>query len=120
MTTHTGTGAARPVRKRWLVAVPKPGMLVARYGRPSRGDSLQVCYAWGGGGADKSDGRILSNALEGAHVQQGRTLCEELEARGYDITTLRFSIERLPVTPDAPTADQPRGGGLSSNMETAR
>jgi hypothetical protein len=79
-------------RKRIRVPKAKPGELIACWGRPDRGEDPDLVYAWGGKGADSSDGRILSNALENAVVFDGRTLKQELMARGYDITTLRFSI----------------------------
>ena len=35
---------------------------------------------------------MLSEALEHLDVFEGKSLVQELEARGYDISTLRFSI----------------------------
>ncbi|WP_342152394.1 hypothetical protein [Methylorubrum sp. SB2] len=121
MTTQAGTGAVRPVRKRWHVVRAKPGQLLARYGRDEPYNNPDVIYSWPDRNG-KCDTRVLMRAFEELIVHDGNTLRQELEARGYDITTLRFSIKRLPVTPtpDAPTADHPRGGGLSSNTETAR
>jgi hypothetical protein len=78
--------------RRWRVPEAKPGELLARFGRQSRWDSPEIVYAWGAGGASKPDSRILSTALEEAPVYDGRSLCDELERRGYDLTTLRFSI----------------------------
>ena len=40
-----------------------------------------------------SDGALLHHALCKVEVHEGRTLVEELEARGFDISTLKFSIE---------------------------
>lgn len=78
----------------------KPGQIVARYGIEFRGQKPEVMYAWGGSGADKSDSRIVMRALEEQPITKGKTLIEELISRGYDITTLRFSIERpRPTTP---------------------
>ena len=78
--------------KRVPVPTAKAGQLVARWGRPSRGEAPDLVYAWGGAGADKSDSRCLMNALEDAPTSSGRGLRSELESRGYDISTLRFSI----------------------------
>jgi hypothetical protein len=78
--------------KRIPVPKAKLGQLVARWGRPSTNESPDVVYAWGGSGADKSDGRCLMNALESAPTSSGRGLLSELESRGYDLSTLRFSI----------------------------
>jgi hypothetical protein len=76
------------------IGVPKakPGELIARWGRPELRQDPDLCYANGGGGADRSDRRILAEAMEGAVIFEGRNLRQELEARGYDITTLRFSV----------------------------
>lgn len=78
--------------KRTRVPKPKPGVLEAMWGKPSRGDDASIVYVHGGGGSSKPDGRILCNAIEGLHVCDGKSLAQELEARGYDLTTLRFSI----------------------------
>lgn len=81
--------------RRYRAPQAKPGQLVAGYGKIEPRGQPSVCYAWGGAGACSADGRILSNALEGAPVFDGKTLVEELEARGYDLSTLRFSIEKI-------------------------
>jgi hypothetical protein len=72
----------------------KPGQLRAGWARPGPREMPDLCYAWGGEGAAKSEGRLLSEALEGNTVFEGRSLREELERRGYDIKTLKFSIEK--------------------------
>jgi hypothetical protein len=80
--------------KRVYVPVAKPGQLIARWGRPSHRESPDLSYAWGASGAAKSDAKILSSAFEEFDVYDGKSLRAELEARGYDITTLRFSISQ--------------------------
>lgn len=88
-------------RKRWRTVTAKPGELKAAYGRVD-GD-LCIGYAWGGAGADKSDARILGAVMEDrwsrpafplGTTEERPSLIEELEARGYDITTLKFSIQK--------------------------
>jgi hypothetical protein len=97
--------------KRWRSVRALPGQLVARYGKPSY-DSPSILYAWGGAGAAKSDGHFLSNVFEGeryvpvpiSDIISGKSrlgdfvsapsLLAELEARGYDLTTLIFKIEQ--------------------------
>lgn len=88
-------------RKRWRTPIAKPGELIARYGK-ARGDAPDLLYSWGGSGATKSDSRIIMSALEEADVFRGRSLREELESRGYDIETLRFSVmlKEPPPHPD--------------------
>lgn len=69
-----------------------------------------VEYDWGDG-CSKSDGHLLHAVVnsprhwvgfEGAKVNP--SLLEELVSRGYDITTLRFSIAKkvAPTTPKEP------------------
>lgn len=87
----------------------KPGQLLVYYGKMPHSDP-DICYAWGGGGASRQDGNFLSYALGskrvapvygqeridngGQHFIFENSVFEELEARGYDLTTLRFSIQK--------------------------
>ncbi len=82
-------------RKRYRKVEAKAGELVAAYGRDFYSGDLDLFYAWGGAGADKPDSRVLSNALEGVPVYDDKNLREVLIERGYDITTLKFSIKKL-------------------------
>lgn len=79
----------------------KPGQQIVRWGKADRHAQPDLAYAWGGDGADKSDSRMLSTFFEDTKNHAGRTLREELERRGYDLTTLRFSIARKPKPDDA-------------------
>lgn len=81
------------MKKRLRPPVTKPGQLRAYWGRSEPGAKPTVIYTWGAGGACKADGRILMTALEEAKVFGGKSLVQELEARGYDLSTLRFTIE---------------------------
>ena len=72
----------------------KAGQLRAGWGRPDPGETPDLVYAWGAGGADKTDGRILASAFEDCQNVFGRSLRQELECRGYDISTLKFSISQ--------------------------
>ena len=76
-------------RNRMITA--KPGQLVAAYGRDDCGN-IDLQYAWGGGGAQKPDARVLSFAIEGVLVFDGKCLRDVLIERGYDITTLKISV----------------------------
>ncbi len=40
------------------------------------------------------DGHLLYGALGFVDMGHGKTLVQELEQRGYDITTLQFSVKR--------------------------
>lgn len=49
------------------------------------------------GGFSRPDMRLLNDALSSPlPIANGRSLLEELDARGYDTTTLRFEIRRKP------------------------
>jgi hypothetical protein len=96
----------------------KPGELRAAwsesrkhgYGRQEMGWIMgDLVYAWGDGCAS-SDGRLLHGAFAmkqfRPYVEPGGprfdpSLLEELHRRGYDLTTLRFSIRKRPTPPDA-------------------
>ena len=44
---------------------------------------------------ERPDGGWLSHVLEGVNLpHDGRTLVQELQSRGFDLTTLRFQIRR--------------------------
>lgn len=79
--------------KRTRTIKAKPGELVIGYGRCAeepRGSSPQIVYAWGGEGATKNDIHLLMGAFE----MNSPALANELRKRGYDITTLKFSIQK--------------------------
>jgi hypothetical protein len=88
--------------KRIRVPVAKPGQLLAKWGRPEPGETPDICYAYGGEGVSRSEGHMLSSYFERVADIDGKTLRQELEARGYDLETLRFSIE-LKKPPEAET-----------------
>lgn len=78
--------------KRWRTPKAKPGELKIAYGQEC-GD-LDLYYCHGGAGADKRDSRMLSHFVEGVKGFDDRNLRQELEHRGYDVTTLKFTIQR--------------------------
>lgn len=87
----------------------KPGELKMQWSK--READMQ--YMWGGGGAKSADGALLHYALgsprmyrnydKGGEIDFERSLLEELEARGYDLATLRFSIRKRESPPPTPT-----------------
>lgn len=104
--------------KRWAVPTAKPGEVKIVYGRESRYDTPDLCAAWGGAGADKPDARTVMHALTERRMapafpsmdyEERPSLIEELEARGYDITTLRFSVSKRRDR-DACLAENTEGG----------
>jgi hypothetical protein len=90
--------------KRYRTLKAKPGELRAYYGKPDRWSGPDVCYAWGPG-VSKSDARLLHNVISSDRLELdfpnlghkfGPSFIAELESRGYDISTLRFSIQMKP------------------------
>ena len=96
-----GARGGRMARKRRPKA--KPGELLAYYGAYAGEVEPDLRLAWGGGGASKADAHFLCFALSDEPAKAVkysdksqdypfRSLIAELEARGYDLNTLRFSI----------------------------
>ena len=91
------------MKKRITTPVAKPGELIARWGRVDRHSAPSIVYAYPDR-SGKSDSRVLCDAIEGPRCSPSSTpfggydvnpsLVEELESRGYDITTLRISIKK--------------------------
>ncbi len=77
----------------------KPGELKALWGKLPH-DAPDICYLWGGEGARSCDGHLLYSMFSGFGHRKGQHCVEhdgflkELEARGYDLTTLKFSIQK--------------------------
>ena len=76
----------------------KDGTLTAEWGKLPY-DAPDICFTWGKG-CSSADARLLNNALGGKMYSEIKkdyedSLIEELKARGYDITTLKFSIRKL-------------------------
>lgn len=69
----------------------KPNELKIAYGKTPH-DNPDLFYCHGGEGAHRCDARLLAHFIEGATYFEDRNLRQELEHRGYDITTLKFSI----------------------------
>lgn len=96
------------MKKRFPNGRKKPGRngrsrLVVRYTK-SRGEEPCLNYFWQMSDEDynrpdrpvmKRDINLLMIHFESLTGLGGHSLARELEERGYDITTLQFSIERL-------------------------
>lgn len=95
------TPEQKPRKRRFRQVEARPGHLIAAWGRDDvPGNRPDLQYAWGGSGAQKPDARILSTAMEEAIVFDGKTLVQVLKDRGYDVTTLRFSVQQKAATHD--------------------
>jgi hypothetical protein len=85
----------------------KDGELQMYWGRPDPHDSPDVVLAWQGDRRMKADTALLHMIIcsKRPKIAFGKldwnvmepSLIEELQARGYDITTLKFSIIKKPV-----------------------
>jgi hypothetical protein len=75
--------------KRYRTPTAKPGELLIKYGQEHGERDLYFCY--GGDGATRRDTSFLY-WLFNQELEKGIKVREELESRGYDITTLKFSI----------------------------
>lgn len=97
--------------KRWREPKAKVGELLARWGKVPH-EKPGICYAANGGGVQSGDMHLLHDALCGPRtrlnldgpihskldmVVYDPSFTEELERRGYDLTTLRFSIQKKQV-----------------------
>lgn len=69
------------------MAKPRSGALKVWWCRRER----DLRFSWD---RHRPDGHLLHGVFAYTPCFTGRTFWEELEARGFDITTLRFSIER--------------------------
>jgi hypothetical protein len=81
--------------KRWREPKAKVGELVARWGKVD--GVTDICIAANGGGVAGADMHLLWNVIGGPRYgytpsREGPSFLKELESRGYDLTTLRFSV----------------------------
>lgn len=77
--------------KRFRTPVAKEGQLLVKYGQEHGDRDLFYCWPDNDCGMAR-DSRLIMTALERNDVFEGNSLRKELEKRGYDITTLKFSI----------------------------
>ena len=76
--------------KRFREPKAKQGELLVKFGKAD--GELDIFYCWQGDSNMKRDSNMLSHVFESASIFDGKSLRQELESRGYDITTLKFSI----------------------------
>lgn len=98
-------------RKRYRKLVARPGEIRVKYTKAESYDSPDVCVAWGGQGAYKCDAHLILGAFCSKQIELiydpvdkqknfgqpykfGPSLVQELEERGYDITTIEFRIRK--------------------------
>jgi len=94
----------------------KNGELRMYWGREAWQKTPDIMYAWQGDRTMKRDAHILHNVISTKQPdlfaaplfsKMNPSLLEELEARGYDLTTLKFSIMKKASqeTPPKPYTD---------------
>lgn len=91
--------------KRFRVPRKTPNVLKAQWGKLA-GDNPDLVYTWGDG-VDRCDARLLHHHFTSKSRSPFKdanglpkldpSLWEELETRGYDMTTFKFSIRKKTV-----------------------
>lgn len=85
--------------KRYRAFKAKPGEIRLGFGK-APGELPDICFAWGEG-THKWDAKFINYIFCSPRPKIGATpsfeisVIDELQARGYDITTIKFSIQKL-------------------------
>lgn len=91
------------MRKRWRTPTAKPGEIKIVYGRVDRDNNPDLCVAWGPGTDMRCTASLMMHAITektlrakfpGPGHEYHPSLVDELEKRGFDITTLRITIQK--------------------------
>lgn len=85
------------MKKRYRQLKAKPNQLRSAYAKEPF-ESPDLCYAWGEG-CSKADAHLLHNVFSLKRFlpnsfESDMSFIDELEKRGYDIKTFKFSIEK--------------------------
>jgi hypothetical protein len=97
------------VPKRYRRLRAKPGQLRAAWAKPDEHNNPDLCYSWGEG-TKSADGHLMHWAFSSPRARTNYdaplgsprylwsvyddSFLQELEKRGYDLTTLKFSIQK--------------------------
>lgn len=85
---------SRSIKKRFRTPSPaKPGELKIGYQQDQ--EHTGVTYLYGAYGAYKADTVWLMQAFENVKIFDKQTLVEYLKQEGFDLTTLKFSIQQV-------------------------
>ena len=74
---------------------PKSGQIRVAWAT-ERGDRPTHQFCWKGDPMMKRDINLIMSHFATTPTLTGETFLDELKARGYDMSTLRFSIDKLP------------------------
>lgn len=86
------------MKKRYRLPKPKPGELRLAWGKiPNESSAPELCYIWGDG-VPAGDKHLLHRYFSVERPRYGSevdpSFLEALEARGYDLSTISFSIRK--------------------------
>ncbi len=84
------------MKKRYRMPVAKNGELLVKYGKLDGTNQLLYCYP-DNTTRMRGDSNLLIYFFEGKPLDPKKSLIEELTDRGYDITTLKFSIMKKEI-----------------------
>ena len=90
------------MKKRYRIPEPKDNTLSIKFAKV-RGDSAECLVYTFGEGCEKADSSLLMCCFDmrrtyislTGEIERENSLVDELIERGYDITTLKFSIKKL-------------------------
>ena len=80
---------------------PKTGQIKVAWAT-ERGDRPSHQFCWKGDPLMKRDVNLIMSHFATTPTIMGTTFLKELKARGYDMSTLKFSIDKLPEVEQAP------------------
>lgn len=83
---------------------PKPGQIRVAWAT-ERGDKPTIHFCYKGEPSIKRDSNMIMSHFGITPTISGGTFLDELKERGYDLSTLKFSIDKLPV-PDSPEGEK--------------
>lgn len=94
------------VKRRWRIPKAKPGELLIKWGKPDRYNDPDIVYA-NGPGTHHGDGHYMYYVFGTQRISPDTSwrrtngfpeyedsFLKELDRRGYDLTTLKFSIQK--------------------------
>lgn len=77
------------------IRIPKNGVLKLQYAHA--GDGVRdICTAWGDG-CSKRDSNLILHYFCSEMIGMEKSLIDDLVSRDYDLTTIKFSIEKKQV-----------------------
>ena len=96
---HTAAAMQRNPKQQWGVPKAEEGELIAEWGkRMPENTRAELCYSWQNNDGMNADRWLIKNMLTmrqyDSNGKESKMIIEELDARGYDLTTLHFSVSK--------------------------